>query len=199
MTKTCMFVMISLFGMLLLTACISTSESVLPTPAPSATPLPTVEKTLPTPVSPGQTVIYGNFQVEMLQAEITSSYVTEYGSTRQPPAGINFLWIHIGLKNTSVGEQVLPTPDHFSVLDGAIEFKPTYGRRQEHADYMVLPAGLVQGQAVDAWLRFDIPADLELKKLAFAFLPESTQVSVGFSSSASPSYDHPIFLWTCAP
>jgi hypothetical protein len=52
---------------------------------------------------------------------------------------------------------------------------------------------------VDAWLRFDIPADLELQDLSFVFLPESSQLSLGFSSSDYSWADHPIYLWTCAP
>ena len=79
------------------------------------------------------------------------------------------------------------------------EFKATYGHHKDHADYMALNTTLIQGQQVDAWLRFDIPADLELKDLWFAFLPESTQVSLGFSSNDYSWADHPIFLWTCAP
>jgi hypothetical protein len=64
---------------------------------------------------------------------------------------------------------------------------------------MALTTNLVQEQEVDAWLRFDIPAALELKDLWFAFLPESSQVSTGFSSSKYSWGDHPIYLWTCAP
>jgi hypothetical protein len=64
---------------------------------------------------------------------------------------------------------------------------------------MALTTGLVQGQEVDAWLRFDIPAALELGALQFAFLPESSQVSTGFSSSEYSWGDHPIYLWTCMP
>jgi hypothetical protein len=64
---------------------------------------------------------------------------------------------------------------------------------------MTLTTGLVQGQEVDAWLRFDIPAALELKELLFAFLPESSQVSLAFSPSDYPWGDHPIYLWMCAP
>jgi hypothetical protein len=52
---------------------------------------------------------------------------------------------------------------------------------------------------LDAWLRFDIPADAELKELQFAFLPESFQISVSFSPGNYPWGDHPIYLWTCAP
>ena len=200
MKKTWMLVLMFLFGVLILTACNSTSGPVLPTPAPSASPQPTVEtKSLPTPVSPGQMVIYGDLQVVMSQAEITTSYLTEYGSTREPPAGDKFLWIHIDLKDIGQGSRDLPTSDHFSVLNGATEFKSTYGRRKDYADYMDLTTGMVQGQDVNAWLRFDIPAALELKDLWFAFLPESTQVSVGFSSSNYPWGDLPIYLWMCAP
>ena len=50
------------------------------------------------------------------------------------------------LKNIGQGERDLPAPEHFSVLDGATEFKSTYGRRKDHADYMVLTTGMVQGQ-----------------------------------------------------
>jgi hypothetical protein len=135
----------------------------------------------------------------MNQTEITTSYLTEYGSTREPPAGEKFLWIHIDLKNIGQGPRDLPTPDHFSVLNGASEFKSTYGHRKDHVDYMDLTTGMVQGQDVNAWLRFDIPAALELRDLWFVFLPESSQVSVGFSSSNYSWGDQPIYLWMCAP
>ena len=200
MTKTLMLVLSSFFVLLIIPACNSTSGPVVPTPAPSASPQLTVEyKSLPTPVSPGQMVIYDDLQVVMSQAEITTSYLTEYGSTREPPAGKKILWIHITLKNIGQAERDLPAPEHFSVLNGATEFKSTYGRRKDYADYMALTTGMVQGQAVDAWLRFDIPAALELKDVWFVFLPESSQVSVGFTSSDYPWGDHPIYLWMCAP
>jgi hypothetical protein len=158
-----------------------------------------VYKSLPTPVPPGQMVIYDGFQVTMNQAEVTTSYPTEYGSTREPPAGMKFLWIHILLKNLSQEERDLPAPEHFSVLNGEVEYKSTYGHRKDYTDYMTLTTGMVQGQGVDAWLRFDIPTDLELQDLWFAFLPKSSQISVGFSSSDYPWADNPIYLWTCAP
>jgi hypothetical protein len=199
MAKTLKLVWFILGGLMILTACTPTSGTVLPATVPPASPQPGVEKTLPTPVSPGQKVISEYLQVEMVQAEITTSFLTEYGSTREPPSGIEFLWIHIGLKNTSTVSQELPAPEHFSVLIGTDEYKPTYGHRKEHPDYLVLTAGMTQGQVVDAWLRFDIPAGLNLTDLTFAFLPESTQVSVGFSSSVAPWGDQPIYLWTCAP
>ncbi len=199
MTKTLMLALRILFGLLVLTACNSTNGPILPTPSHSASPQPTVEKSLPTPVSPGQMVIYDDLQVVMSQAEITTSYLTEYGSTRKPPAGLKFLWIHITLKNIGQGGRDLPAPEHFSVLNGTTEFKPTYGRRKDYADYMGLTTGMVQGQEVNAWLRFDISAALELKDVWFVFLPESSQVSVGFSSSVSPWGDQPIYLWMCAP
>jgi hypothetical protein len=144
-------------------------------------------------------VVYDNLQVLMSEADVTTSFVTEYGSNREPPAGKKFIWIHVLLKNIGQDERNLPAPEHFSVLDGTTEFKATYGHRKDHTDYMDLTIGMVQGQEVNAWLRFDIPVGLELMDLTFAFLPESSQVSVGFSSSDYSWADHPIYLWNCAP
>ena len=196
MAKKLTFVLICLFGLLTVAACNSAGRVDVPTPAPSSTPQ---NKTLPTPMSPSQTVVYDNLQAAMTEAEITSSYLTEYGSEREPPAGKNIIWVHIHLKNISQGERNLPTPEHFSVLNGATEFKATYGHRKDYTDYMALTPILVRGQEVDAWLRFDIPAKAELQDLWFAFLPESSQVSFGFSSSDYFWADHPIYLWNCAP
>jgi hypothetical protein len=187
-----------LFGLLTITACTSAGEEATPTPVPSSTPtVITGNKSLPTPMPSSEVIVYHDLQVLMKEAEITSSYLTEYGSERNPPAGTNIVWIRVLLKNVGQGEQNLPAPEHFSVLNGTTEFKPTYGHRKDHADYMALPPTLVKRQEVDAWLRFDIPAALELKDLMFAFLPETSQVSFGFSSGDYPWGDHPVYLWTC--
>ena len=200
MIKTLKFVLSSLFGLLMVTACNPASGPVVPTPIPSSTPQATVKaKSLPTPISPGQMVVYDNLQVMMSEAEITTSYLTEYDSNREPPAGQKIIWIHILLKNIGQGENNLPTPEHFSILNGTTEFKSTYGHRKDNTDYMALDTSMAQGQEVDAWLRFDIPVDAELKGLTFAFLPQSTRVSFGFSSNDYSWADHPIYLWTCAP
>jgi hypothetical protein len=200
MTKTWKFVFVVFFGLVGMAGCSPASGPTIPTPAPSASAQPTMEyKSLPTPVSPNQMIVYNDLEVTMSQAEITTSYATEYGSTREPSAGNKFLWIHITLKNVGPREQDLPAPEHFSALYGETEFKPTYGHRQDHTDYTSLTTVLVQGQEVEAWLRFDIPAALELKDLLFAFLPKSSQVSTGFSSNDHLWGDQPIYLWTCAP
>jgi hypothetical protein len=83
------------------------------------------------------------------------------------------------------------------VFKGPTEFKSAYGYRKDHADYMALTTGMVSRLVVDAWLRFDIPIVLELKDLWFAFLPESSQVRIGFSSSHYPWADLSIYLWAC--
>jgi hypothetical protein len=143
-------------------------------------------------------IIYDDLQVAMSQAELTTGYITEFGSRREPPVGKQLLWIHIQLKNIGQHEQPLPATEHFSILYGSAEFKPTYGHRNEYTDYTTLSKTIYQGQEVDAWLRFDIPVAAELEELWFAFLPESSQVSVSFSPSDYPWGDHPIYLWTCA-
>jgi hypothetical protein len=198
MKKILSFVLSSLFGLLFISAC-NSSSSVVPTPIPSATAQATAEKSLPTPVPNGQTIVYNDLQVTMDQAEVIDSYITEYGSSRLPTGNTKFLWIHIILKNIGQKEQNLPTEEHFSALLGETEFKPTYGHRKDHTDYTALNTVIGQSEETNAWLRFDVPADAELKDLTFAFLPDSTQVSFGFSSSDYSWADHPIYLWTCAP
>ncbi len=189
-----------LFGLQILTACTPISVPATSTMAPSAPPQATVEtKTLPTSISPNQMIVYHDLQVTMNLTEITESYITEYGSSREPTAGIKFLWTHLILKNIGQKEQSLPIEEHFSTLFGTTEFKPTYGHRKNYIDYITLNTIIDQDEEVDAWLRFDIPADAELKDLTFAFLPDSTQVSFGFSSSDYFWADHPIYLWNCAP
>jgi hypothetical protein len=184
----------------MVTSCNSTSEPVVPTPVPSLTPLAAGEtRSLPTPMPPVQMIVYDDLQVVLSEAEITSNYLTEYGTEREPPAGKYIIWVRILLKNIGQDQQTLPDAEHFSVLHGTAEFKSTYGHRKDHADYMALTPTLIQGQEVDAWLRFDIPAEAELQDLTFAFLPESSQVSFGFSSNDYSWADHPIYLWNCAP
>jgi hypothetical protein len=137
--------------------------------------------------------------VLLKEAEITSSFITEYGTTREPPPGKNIIWVHILLKNISQREQILPESEHFSVLSSTTEFKATYGHRKDHTDYMTLTPILAQEQEVDAWLRFDIPVAMDLNQFLFAFLPESLQVSIIVPSSGSAWAEHPTYLWTCAP
>jgi hypothetical protein len=200
MIKTFTLVLGSLIGLLLITACNTANTPINPTPAPPSTPQATiVNKSLPTPMAQSEMVVYDNLQVVMSGAEITTSYLTEFGSSREPPAGKNIIWIHILLKNISQSEKKLPAPEHFSVLYDTTEFKATYGHRKDHTDYLALNTSMAAGQEVDAWLRFDIPAEAELQDLWFAFLPESSQVSLGFSSSDYFWADHPLYLWTCAP
>lgn len=199
MKKIWFLLLSSLYASLIGTACGTASTPLVSTPVPSASPQPTVVKSLPTPVAQGQMIVYNDLQVVMSQAEITDNYVTEFGSTREPPAGKKFIWVHVTLKNSGQLGQDLPEPEHFSALSAAAEFKPTYGHRKDYMDYTALPSTLDPGQELDAWLRFDIPADAELKDLLFAFMPESSQVSVGFSSNDYSWGDHPIYLWRCGP
>ena len=198
--KNVKFVLIGLIGVLTLAACTSASGTVVPAPIPSLPPQATAEnKSLPTPAPGGQTIMYEDLQVTMDQTEITESYETEFGSSREPTAGIKFLWIHIVLKNVGQQEQNLPAEENFSALLGTTEFKPTYGYRKDHTDYITLNTVIDAGEEVDAWLRFDVPIEAELKDLTFVFLPESTQISFGFSSTDFSWADHPIYLWSCAP
>ena len=136
----------------------------------------------------------------MDQPEITDTFINEFGSQRVPPAGQKFLWIHLALENIGLEEILLPESENFSVLYAESEFKPIYGHRQGYADYTDLGTVLFPRQKLDAWLRFDIPAEADLRELWFVFLPTSAQVGVSPSSPYYPySEDKPTYVWICEP
>jgi hypothetical protein len=188
-------------GLFILTACSSASES-FATPAsttPSPQPTAIETKALPTPSSPGDSINWRGLQVSMDQAEITDSFINEFGSQRVPAAGQKFVWVHVTLENVGESEITLPVSENFSVLYAESEFKPIYGHRQGYADYTDLGTTIFPGQELDAWLRFDIPSTAELNDLRCVFLPESAQVGV---SPSSPNYPYaenkPTYVWKCA-
>ena len=188
-------------GLLILTACSSQGESATPLaiPTPQQASVTKVSP-LPTDVAPGNSIIWQNLQVTMEQAEISGDFITEYGFTRSPSAGEKFVWVHVQLKNMGQKQIDTPSPEHFGVLYAATELKPTYGHRKDYSDYTVLDPVVFPNQVMDAWLRFDIPVNAELKDLRFVFLPESSHVGVSFSSPNYPyAEDHPIYVWKCTP
>jgi hypothetical protein len=188
-------------GLLMLTACSSAGESVTPVtitlpPKPTATQV----RVLPTPSSPGDSILWQDLQVTMDQLEITDDFITEFGSTRIPSPGMKFMWAHIQLKNVGQIEIEIPQIEHFSVLYAATELKPTYGHRQGYMDYSTLGPILFPDQEADGWIRFDIPATAELKDMLCVFIPESAQIGTSFSSPNYPySEDKPTYVWKCAP
>lgn len=181
-------------GLFLLTAC---SPGMASTAVPTASPQPTATA-LPTPSAPGGAIVWRDLQVSMDRAEITESFVTEFGTQRLPTGGNTFLWIHVRLENVGAGEIRLPVSENFSVLYAETEIKPVYGHRQGYADYTDVGSTLFPGQELEAWLRFDVPAAAELKDLWFVFLPTSAQVGV---SPSSPNYPYagnkPTYVWNC--
>jgi Domain of unknown function (DUF4352) len=189
-----------LFGLLILTACSSANGTSATSTIAAPSPQPTATKALPTPSTPGDSILWNALQVTMAQAEVTQDYVTDYGSTRIPPPGDKFLWIHVQLKNTGQIKTNVPLSENFSVLYAATELKPTYGHRKDYADYTALDSVIFPNQKLDGWLRFDLPIAAELKDLLCVYLPESSQVGTTFSSPIYPySEDKPTFVWKCAP
>jgi hypothetical protein len=189
-------------GLILLTACSSTGErSAASTPFPSL-PQPTVTeiKILPTPSSPGDSILWDDLQVSMDGLEVTEDYVTDYGSSRVPTEGNKFLWVHVRLKNTGQVQMDVPLSEHYSILYAATELKPSYGHRQGYEEYTTLGPMIFPDQDLEGWLRFDIPSTAELKDLRFVFLPESAQVGASYGSPNYPyADDKPTYVWNGAP
>lgn len=191
-----------LAGLLLFTACSKSSEVAAPVATATASPQPTATHTtiLSTPSSTGDSIIWEDLRVTMDQREVTQDYVTEFGSTRVPPVGQKFLWVHIQLKNLGQVQMDVPISEHFSILYAAAELKPIYGHRQAYAEYAALGPVIFPDQELDGWLRFDIPATAELSDLRLVFIPESSQVGVSYSSPNYPyADDKPTYVWNCAP
>ena len=200
MKRLSSFLVRNLIWLLILTACTTTDASVTPvaiTLFPQ--PTPTEVRILPTPASPGDVITWRDLQVIMGQIEITEDFVTEFGSTRKPPAGMKFMWVYIQLKNVGQIEIDTPLLENFSVLYAGAELKPTYGHRQGYKDYSTLDSVLFPEQEADAWIRFDIPIAAELKDLLCVFLPESAQIGTSFSSPDYPYSDKPTYVWKGAP
>ena len=193
-----------LIGLVILTAC-TTQNVVTAVPAiatvTQAPPLPTSTPTpLPTPSTPGDLILWENLQVSMDQIEITQEYITEFGSTRNPPAEKKFLWVHIQLKNIGQVEMDMPVLENYSILYAATEIKPIYGHRSGYVEYTALGDTIFPDQELDGWLRFDIPSTAELKEMRFVFIPESAQVGVSYSSPSYPyADDKPTYVWNCEP
>jgi len=192
---------ILLIGLLILTACSRTrTATALPPATASRQPTATAIKILPTPSSKGDSIIWEDLQVTMEQLEVTQDYLTDFGSTRIPPAGKKFFWVHIQLKNLGQIERDVPVSEHFSILYAAVELKPIYGHRQGYAEYTALGPAIFPNQELDGWLRFDIPAAAELSDMRFVFIPESAQVGASFSSPNYPYAENkPTYVWNCAP
>jgi hypothetical protein len=188
-----------LVGVIFLTACSSAGG----TPANSATitpiALPTATRVPPIPSLPGDSILWDDLQVTLDQLEITQEYLTDFGSTRNPPAGRKFLWVHIRLKNTSQTEMGVPAFEHYSILYAGTEIKPVYGHRDGYLDYVTFRPVIFPDQELAGWLRFDIPSTAELKEMLFVFIPESAQIGVSFSSPNYPYADNkPTYVWKCA-
>jgi hypothetical protein len=181
---------------ILLAACVFSRVPATPFPSPTA-PATLV---IPTPSSPGNSVSWNNLQVSMDQPEFTDVYETDYGSTRFPPKGGKFLWVHLTLKNTGQVETAIPAAENFSVLYASTELKPTYGHRKEYKDYTTLVQVIFPGQEMDGWLRFDIPATAQFNDMLFVYLPESSQVGASYSSPNYPyADDKPTYVWDFVP
>lgn len=188
-------------GFFFLTAC-TTQNVVTAVPASTIatqTPLPTSTPTLlPTPSSLNDTITWDNLQVGMDDLEITGEYTTDFGSTRTPPIGRKILWVHVQLKNTGQTDMDVPALEHYSILYATIEFKPTYGHRDGYVDYTTLGSTIFPNQALDGWLRIDIPDTAKLKDMRFVFIPESAQVGTSYSSPGYPyADDKPTYVWDC--
>jgi len=189
------FIQSILIAVIVLTACESQNP---PTPTALLLPTATAAPITPTPIKIGQAITFDGLQVSVEAYELTGRYTTQFNTVREPPAGIKFLWVQVGLKNVTSTLHAIPATEHFSALHEQTEFKTSYGYRQNFLDYTTLPDKISPNQEIKAWLRFEIPAALDPSSLWFAYLPQSSRVN--FLPPESPAWgDHPEYLWKLSP
>ena len=185
------FIQSILLAVFLLTACESQNPL---TPTAILLPTATTIPITPTPIKIGQAITFDGLQVSVESFEITARYTTQFNTVREPPAGMKFLWVQVGLRNVTSTLLAVPATEHFSALHERTEFKTSYGHRQNFLDYTALPEKISPNQEIKPWLRFEIPAALEPSSLWFAYLPRSSRVT--FLPPGSPAWgDHPEYLW----
>jgi hypothetical protein len=165
------------------------------TPAPGAVALLATPRPLPTPASIGEAAAFNDLIIRIGGVEINEQYRTRFGPMRDATPGIKFLWVLVVVENGGEAGIDLPGEDHFSILLGGNEYKPTYGHRDGFPDFTSLGGAVFPGKPLEGWLRFDIPDEAELKDLQFAFLPESTRITYTRTQSGGSIFDHPVFLW----
>lgn len=189
------FIQSILIAAFALTSCESQNP---PTPTALLLPTATAIPITPTPIKIGQAITFDGLQVSVESFELTGRYTTQFNTVREPPAGVKFLWVQVGLKNVTSTLLAIPATEHFSALHERTEFKTTYGYRQNFLDYTTLPDKISPNQEIKAWLRFEIPAALDPSSLWFAYLPQSSRVN--FLPPESPAWgDHPEYLWKLSP
>jgi len=165
------------------------------TPAPGAVALLATPKPLPTPASMDTAANFEDLTVQIGGVEINDRYKTSFGPVRDSTPGLEFLWVQVLLENNGQAAIDLPGEDHFSVLHGGREYKPTYGHRDGYPDYTSLGGTVYPGSPLEGWLRFDIPEEAALDDIQFAFLPESTRITFTRTQSGGSYYNHPVYLW----
>ncbi len=197
--KTVMRLILASLVIFLLAACSPRAAALPPTatltPAPGAVALLATPKPLPTPASMGEAVTFEDLTVQIGGVELNDQYKTRFGPVRDATPGVKFLWVQVLVENQGQAGIDLPGEEHFSVLQADREYKPTYGHRDGFPDYTSLGSAVSPGSPLEGWLRFDIPAEVEIKDLQFAFLPESTRITYTRTQSGGSIFDHPVFLW----
>jgi hypothetical protein len=197
--KSVMRLLFASLAVFIMAACAPSPTALPPTAvqtrAPGAVALLATPKALPTPASMSEAVNFEDFIIRIGRVEINEQYKTKFGPLRDATPGVKFLWVQVIVENSGDANIELPGEEHFSVLDGAREFKPTYGHRDGFPDYTSLSGAIFPGSPLEGWLRFDIPAEAGLDDLQFAFLPESTRITYTRTQSGDSIFDHPLFLW----
>jgi len=120
---------------------------------------------------PPVSIIDENFEVRLIEYEISDSYVIKSEGEELPPEGAKFLWLHIAFENIGSNAADAPSGAHFSVLYqdeytySDAYFDDTWGF-ESYRGGETFPGVSRQG-----WLRFAIPSSAEPEDIGIVYSP----------------------------
>lgn len=125
----------------------------------------------PTPNALGQSVVYHDLKVTVVEYQFSGAYKDKYGTDQKPPEQAKFLWLHASAEN--VGQTALDAPNPFSFQ---LVYKGTHVSANypftDRVGYSLYQGGQIYpGVRTEGWIRFDLPADAQAADIKVQFQP----------------------------
>lgn len=122
----------------------------------------------------GESITFDDFVITVDIFEFSDSYETYYQTTRNPPEGGKFAWVHIKVQNLGQTAEYAPSTTDFKLIYFDDEIYAEVGDRRDYPDYT---GGVLIGDKIfpevvnEGWLRFTVPLAAETTDLKIFFNP----------------------------
>ena len=125
----------------------------------------------------GESTRFSNFEVTVVAFEFSDSYITKYQSTKYPPIGAKFAWIHIKVQNLGNTAERAPKPFEFKLIYQDDKIHGEGGSREGHPDYtseFLTGEEVYPGIVHEGWLRFTVPSAAKRIDVEVLFEPRGS-------------------------